>query len=184
MSESEVSRGELRRAIREELQAIDPSLRVLAENVLGEVSRIDLLAIDGARRPVLILIAGENEDLACVSRGLALRAWVRARVGDWIQLAPDLEFCAEAGVRTIVVCRAFDPETRSAAENLGPAIVELATWHQLRNGSAARLVLQGIPLGRTTGESLAQDRTVPAPFRSGLTDEDLDLSPSERSEFE
>ena len=173
--------GQLRQSVRAALGSLAPSLHVLAEDLLGERTKIDLVGVEPGGRAVLVLVGQAGEDAALVTRALAQRAWVEARVGDWLKLAPGLEFRVPASVRAILLCPAFDPETVAAATSLGPEVIELATYRQLPNGGQSSLLLERV----TRPESPLDASATPghAPFRSGLTESDLNLTPEEVSEF-
>ena len=112
-----------RRALRRALERLDPSLKIVAEDVLALESRIDLVAVDGQRRIVAILLAEVGEDGPALTRALAHREWLIQRLPDWLQIAPSLGADISAGVRALVVAPAFLPETllgrRRAAPWLG-----------------------------------------------------------------
>ena len=172
---------QLRHSVRAALGSLAPSLHVLAEDLLGERTRIDLVGVEPGGRAVLVLVGQAGEDAALVTRALAQRAWVEAHVGDWLKLAPGLEFRVPASVRAILLCPAFDPETVTAATSLGPEVIELATYHHLPNGGRSSLLLERV----TQTETVLDASATPghAPFRSGLTESDLNLTPEEVREF-
>ncbi len=175
-------RPELLRRLRARLGNVDPGLRYVAENLLGAEARIDLLAIDARGNPVLLLVGEAGEDLALVGRALAQRAWVEARLGDWLQLAPDLGLAAGAAVRVVLLCPAFRPETLAAARALGAEAPELTTYRCLRNGAELGLLLE--PVAAEPGPPGEPASVESSRFRSGLSDAQLGLTPEERAEFE
>ena len=115
-----------RLALRGALLRLTPPLEVLAEEVLGLVSRIDLVARDPDGAVTLVLVAGAGADLARLGEGIAQRVWLAPRLADWNQLAPHLGLAAERGVRLLLVAPHFDERTRAAADALGPDLVRLA----------------------------------------------------------
>ena len=176
------------RAVLRGPHAFDPPLRVLAEDVLGADSTIDLVTVDPAGRIVLVLVADDEQGAALLTRGLAQRAWVIPRLRDWLQLGPGLEISGTAPVVVRLLCPSFSPETRAAAETLSGAI-ELFVCRPVRNGSETGVLLEPLlpgpakPIdGRPTSEPPA--RSPGSRFRSGLSEDDLALSPDEIREFE
>ena len=180
------SRPVLRRSLRSRITDLDPSLRVFAEDLMGESSNIDLLAVDRSGGLLVVLIGDEGRDLELVARALALCAWVRPRVRDWLQLAPDLGLSPDAGARALICCPSFQAETITAAGSLGPEVLELALCRWVRNSGSEGVLLEPLAApGRTRAPDPDDGPAIePAPFRSGLSDEDLNLSAEERSEFE
>jgi hypothetical protein len=119
-----------------------------------------------------------------VGRALAQRAWVGARLGDWLQLSPRLGLALDAPVRLLLVAPGFGPPSLAAARALGEAVVDLATYRCVRNGGAIEVLLERIP-GRAAGGEGASSPVRPlSSFRSGLGDADLSLTPEERSDLE
>jgi hypothetical protein len=112
-----------------------------------------------------------------VTRGLAQKAWVEPRLRDWLQLAPHLGVRPEMGVRLLLLCPGFRAESRAAASALAPDAPELILYRCLRNGASVDALLE--PLDNAPAAPAPA-----APFRTGLTDADLGISPEERREFE
>ncbi len=173
----------LRHQLRDCLDEIEPDLTILAEGVLAEVSPIDLVARDATGRAVLILIADEGEDAALLTRALAHRAWLAPRIRDWLQLAPELGLDPHTHPRCLLVGPAFGRETVSAAADLGPEVVRLALYRLHAAGSRRPLTVERISPTASSGPE-ADPTASPAAFRSGLRDEDLNLTSEERREFE
>jgi hypothetical protein len=155
-----------RLALRGALLRLTPPLETIAEDVLGLVSRIDLVTRDPDGAVTVVLVAEAGADLARLADGLAQRAWLGPRLADWNQLAPHLALSTEAGVRLLLVAARFDERTRCAAEALGPAQVRLAERLprgdldvDLRPIEAAELPPPGSPSPRRESG-----------FRSGLHD--------------
>lgn len=201
------AREPLLRGLRLRLREVVPGWRPLAEALLGAESRIDFVGLEPNGRVVIVLVGEAGEDLELVSRGLAQAEWVKARLGDWLQLAPELPLRAQAGVRAQLLCTAFRPQARAAARALGSARIGLATYRWVQNGSRLEALVEILlddentsdvdceapPIledaTATASETPEQeqggrgDEALPA-FRSNLDDDDLGLSPDELAEFE
>ncbi|MBW2424372.1 MAG: hypothetical protein JRG86_08990, partial [Deltaproteobacteria bacterium] len=142
-------RPALRRAIRQSLLTLNPSLRFLAEDVLAESSAIDLLAIGEEHELVAIRIADAGGDLALLTRGLADRAWLRPRIVDWLKLAPELGLAPDAAIRSLLLCPDFGPETRAATRGLPEGHVELIRYRCLRDRGQLAVLLDPIRVSTT-----------------------------------
>lgn len=180
-------RAALRRGLRQWLTSSSAPLRILAEDLLGERAPIDLVAADARGQVVLILVAEPGEDAAMFTCALAQIAWVQARVGDWLKLSPRLDVRPEAGARALLLCPRFSAQTVSAAASLEPHRVELVLYRPLQAGARGALWIEPLePAGN--GAIPSPHRPPPAspstPFRSGLSEEDLDLTLEERREFD
>jgi hypothetical protein len=188
------SAAELRREISQQLPQLDPGLRLVAEDVMGLASPIDLVAIGARGEVVLLLLALEGEnDAALLTRCLAQRAWLTPRVRDWAKLAPELELSTEAPVRAILLAPAFGAETRAAAASLRSGVVQLVRYVSIRAGGQRGLLLEPI-----AGESRNQGRHTPGlgnrnspemrstlpGFRSHLSDSDLGVKPGPEEPFD
>jgi hypothetical protein len=168
------------------LGALVPGSRLLAERLLGAESRIDFVTLDPTGRVVLVLVGEEGDDLELVGRGLAQRAWVEARLRDWLQLAPDLGARPEACVKVLLVCPSLRPETLAAAGQLDPEILGLAVYRCVRNGASIETLVEPVTVTPPEAEAPVNEPeplSVPS-FRTGLTDSDLGLSSEERNELE
>ena len=134
----------------------------------------------------LILMGEEGEDLELVGRGLAQRAWVEARLCDWLQLAPDLGLRADARVKALLECPSLRPETLAAAGQLDPEILGLAVYRCVRNGASIETLVEPVTVTPPEAEApVDEPEPLPVPsFRTGLSDSDLGLSSEERSELE
>jgi hypothetical protein len=167
-----------------------PGLRVLAEGLTGADAPIDFVALEPGGNVVLILVGDRGQDLELVGRGLAQRTWVAARLGDWIQLAPNLGLRPDSEVRVLLLCPVFTPETRTAVEAIGPDVMALAIFRCVEDGSGFEVLVEHLAADETAaGETAPRlipraSPTEPEPFRTGLTDADLGLTPEERREFE
>jgi hypothetical protein len=174
-----------RRALRRALGAGRTPLRIVAEQVLGAETRIDLVAIgpDGETRPVVI--AQPGRELEAIARGLAQRAFVEARLPDWLQLAPDLGARPEAGVRALVLATAFGAEALAAAAAIPQGRLELAVCRFERTGPELRASIQPIGAAESAPAPPAGSPEPPAsPFRTGLSDADLGVSVEEQTALE
>jgi hypothetical protein len=177
-------RDELRRAVRARLPDLGLNLRVIAEDLLGADGAIDLVTLDPDGGIVLVLLGDEDADLELMGRALAERAWVEPRLRDWRQLAPRLGVSADAPVRLLLVAPAFGPSALAAAQALGQAVAELATYRCVRNGGGTEVLLERLR-GRATHSDRRSGPVRPlSTFRSGLGDADLSLTPEERSDLE
>ena len=135
----------LRRALRHALRQRAPELRVVAEDVLAEVSTMDLLAVGDQGELVSIRIAPDERDGAdsrLLTSGLADLTWLRPRAVDLIKLAPGLGLEPDAEPRAILVARHFGTEVVAAAENLPGRVVELLRWRGLRQQGQLVLLLE------------------------------------------
>ncbi|MDH3519417.1 MAG: hypothetical protein OEM49_03095 [Myxococcales bacterium] len=179
-------RSEGLRLLRSRIADVVPGWQALAEDVLGADARIDLVGSEPNGGTVLVLVGEAGQDLELIGRGLAQHAWVTPRVADWLQLAPDLPLRAEAGVRVVLLCPAFRPEAVAALGAMQqPCPLLLGTLRFLRNAAGVEPLIE--PLERVAAPTETQDvrRLVAiAPFRTGLTDDDLALSSEEHAEFE
>jgi hypothetical protein len=196
-------RGQLLGQLGARLGDLDPSLRVVARDLLAAETSIDFVAVDSGGRVVLVLVGEPRGDLALVARGLAQRAWVEPRLGDWLQLAPNLGIRPEAGVRVVLLSADYGPDSRAAAGAAGATALELATYRCVRNGAWAGALVEWLG---TQPEATLRPTALPIPspspprsepaaspgaasppsavFRTGLSEEDLGLSTTERADFE
>jgi hypothetical protein len=181
----------LLRELRARVGELVPGGRVLAEELLGLDSRIDLVLAEPSGRAAIVLVGGDSEGLTLVGRAVAQRAWVEARLPDWLQLAPGLGLRPEAGVRALLLCPGFCAETRAAARALGADALALISWRYIRDGARTALLLQPEEgLERAAGPPRApaaspRRAASNAPvFRTGLSDADLGLTREELDELE
>jgi hypothetical protein len=167
-------RPEVRLALRDALPQAGRPLRILAEDVTGLERRLDLVAADGAGRAVLVLVAGSaSESLELVAAGLAERAWLEPRLGDWRQLAPELDLRPGLGIELLLVAPEFPPAARAAAQAADPHGIALASARFAARGPSGRpeILLESLgdaepPVAETHGRL----RSV---FRTGLRENDL-----------
>lgn len=160
------------------------SLRVIAEDILGADGAIDLVALDPQGGVVLVLVAEDGTDLELMGHALAQRAWVEPRLRDWLQLAPRLGLAADAPVRLLLIAPGFGGSALAAAQALGPAIVDLASYRCVRNGGAMQVLLERIRGRAAAAERAGASQRPLSSFRSGLGDADLSLTAEERSDLE
>ena len=159
--------GDLRRRLAE----LAPSLRPVAEDVLTDASRIDVVALDDEGSAVAVFDA-EGDDLATFTRALAATAWLEEHLPDWCQIAPDLGIDASAPVRALLVASAFEPETRAAARLVGSqpiVLLEAGAPKRQRPNPAT-------PPDRPRSTTSPREARAGSPrhlFRTGLTDADL-----------
>jgi hypothetical protein len=165
-----------------------PGVRLLAEGLLGAGAPIDFVALEPIGRVVLILVGAPGEDLELVGRGLAQRAWVAARLGDWIQLAPNLGIQPDAEVRVLLLCPAFGPESQAAVQAVGREVMAPLIYRCIENGAGFEVLVEHViadePATDAPAPAAGRATSAVAPFRSGLTDADLGLTPDEQREFE
>ena len=163
----------------------EPGWQPLAQDLLGADAVIDLLGSEPSGRAVIVQVGGAGEDLELIGRALAQRAWVAPRIRDWLQLAPELPLLPEAGVIAVLLCPGFRPEAIAATRALDPATLVLGTYRVFRDGSRLEPLIE--PAGAAADlerPPVAISPATPAPFRTGLTDADLDLTGDEHAEFE
>ena len=158
-----------RLALRGALLRLTPPLETIAEDVLGVVSRIDLVTRDPDGAVTVVLVARAGEDLARLGEGVAQRAWLGPRLADWNQLAPHLALAAERGTRRLLVAPRFDDRTRAAVEALGPDGVRLAELIPRGDLDVELRVIEfDRPVETTQPPAPSQHRE--SGFRSGLRD--------------
>jgi hypothetical protein len=181
-----LSRADLRRRLRARLAELGPPLRLLAEEIRGDDEAvIDWVAAEPDGRVVVVLLDLEAGDPMLLAEGLTQRAWVMARLPDWLKLAPGLGVRAELRPALLLLAPRFSRKTRIAAREADPAGIWLGRIGWAGRGPASEPEIdlvrppREIPLAQQ--ESAA---TLPAAgFRTGLTDEDLGLTPAERASF-
>ncbi len=180
------ARSQLIEQLRPRLGEVVPTFHLVAEGLLAANTRIDFVGVEPSGRVVLILVGNQGEDLELVGRALAQRVWVESRIRDWIQLAPDLGIRPGAGVRVLLLCPSFCSDTEAAVATLGAAAVDLARFRCLRNGTGLEILLEPPrPVAPPAHSPTPAPQTSVRPaFRTGLSDEDLGLTPEEQREFE
>jgi hypothetical protein len=160
-----------------------PALRVIAEEVLGADAIIDWVALEPGGRAIVVLVGDAGQDLELVTRALAQRAWLAPRLRDWLQLAPRIGLRPEAGVRALALCAEFRSEALAAARSLGPEVLSLATYRCVRDGSGVSVLLE-VESSAPAAPNGSGPVPAPEPFRTGLSELDLGLTPEESREFE
>jgi len=171
-----------RRLLRGALGEWIPGWQPLAENMLGADARIDLLGRDAAGRAVIALLDLEPDgDMALVAWGLAQCAWVDARLPDWAQLAPDAGFASAAGARALLLAPRFRSAALAAAA-VHPDLQLLELRLSDDGRSEPRLWLESVDGAVPAGSTRRSNGG--GGFRSGLSAEDLDLTPDEIAELQ
>ena len=167
--------------LRRRLSELVPSLRPIAEDVLTDASRIDVVALDDEGSTVAVFDA-EGDDLATFTRALAATAWLEEHLPDWCQIAPELGIDASAPVRALLVANAFETETRAAARLVGSqpvVLLEAGAPSRPRRDSATPLARPGSARRLSAPTPSQREPAAPRsrhPFRTGLTDSDLGVS--------
>ena len=180
-------REDLVDALRDRLGHAVPGSRIVAEGLLGAEARVDFVGIEPGGRVVLVLVGDHDEDLALVGRGLAQRAWVAARLDDWVQLAPHLELRSDSSVRVVLLCPGYSPEARAAIDSLGPEAMAGVVYRCVQNGTGVEVLLEHLALPEAPATLPRKDAggALSEPtFRTGLSDADLGLTAEELREFE
>jgi hypothetical protein len=177
-------RAELHERVRARMAEFGGALRVIAEDLLGADTTIDWIAVDVEGQVAVVLLGQAGRELELIATGVAQRAWVSARLKDWLQLAPNLGLKPEAKVRLLLIGAAFDGTARQAAAALGET-VELWTYRCVRNGAGADVLLERASGPASSGPRSRSPGAPPtSAFRSNLSDPQLGLSAAERAEFE
>jgi hypothetical protein len=160
--------------------------RPIAEGVLGAESRMDFVGVDPEGRAAVALVGGPGADLELLARGLAQRAWLRSRLPDWLQLAPDLGARPEADVAIVLLCPAFRTEAVSAAREAGGVV--LARYRFVWDAGASRALLELLDepeWGESPRTAVGPTSSLePSPFRTGLTEADFALGGDEKADLE
>jgi hypothetical protein len=178
-------KSQLIEGLRARLDEVVPSLQLIAEGVLGADSNIDFVGVEPTGRAVLILVGEDGDDLELIGRAIAQRAWVEPRIRDWVQLAPNLGLRPGAGTRAVLLCASFGDQTKAAAAALGSEAVSLVRYHYLQNRGNPEILIE--PIARAAPHAPTPrraDSSATAPFRTGLSHEDLGLTAEEYVEFE
>lgn len=159
------------RQLRGLLPKLADPLEIIAEQILGLESRIDIVARDRRGQVVLVFLAEPGSDLRLLADALAQRSWVEPRVADWLKLAPRLGLRPELGVRLLLLASRFDPRTSAAAHGIEGSGIELGICRPSWNGAGAEIVLETQdPPG--AGSAQPAEAFLPR-FRTGLRSEDL-----------
>jgi hypothetical protein len=183
-------RRELLAGLRPRLGHLVPGARVIAERILGADALIDFVMVDPVGRLVLVLVGEHGDDLELVGQALAQRAWVQARRGDWLQLAPSLGLRADSPVQVMLLCPAYGVASRAAVEALGRDVIAAGQYRCVQSGDGFDALVEHADFDRpeqTPAVDPAPARPAPqaaSTFRTGLTDADLGITSDERREFE
>jgi len=165
----------LRRALRSRLGSLGTPLQILAEDMLGEDdARIDWLAMEPSGRVALALLDGEGGGEALLARGLAQRAWVHARIGDWRKLAPHLQARSDLRPRLLLLAPDFSRIVRLAAREADAEGVHLARVHWVSAGGSFGVEVEPIQLPPApVVEAAPESPPLASVFRSGLGERDF-----------
>ncbi len=159
--------------------------RSIARDVLAADGPIDLVLADGQGRVVLVVVRDSGDAREILADGLAHRAWVAPRIRDWVQLAPDRGLQSEVAPQLLLIAPHFDDRVRAAVRSIDSGDIDLLRFRCLANGSGVNVVLEPIWVdGRDARSPDDHSPPLSTPFRSGLSDTELGLSPAERAEFE
>lgn len=164
--------------LRETLERVAPSLRPIAQHVLADSIRIDLVALTGDGRVVAVFDA-RHDELSSFTRALGSLAWLEAHLPDWVQIAPDLGIDPTAPPRSLLLAPAFRAETRAAADRIAGApvvLLEVPTDRPAQDFEVAPLGArdpEGASRWDTPPEVGPPSREPPHPFRTHLRNRDL-----------
>jgi hypothetical protein len=166
----------LRRELRSRLGQLGVSLQILAEGLLGEDDRsIDWIALEPSGRVWIVLLDPDGDDEGLLARGLAQRAWVAARLGDWTQLAPGLAARADVRPRVLLLAPSFTRSVRVAAREADAEGIRLARYRWRMGPRGAEFQLEALELPAATPDvEPATPRRVASVFRSKLRDDDFE----------
>ncbi len=166
--------GAIRARVRARLGGFDRPLRILAEAVCGEAdATIDWVAVEPDGRACVVLVAEGESEPGLVAVGLAQRAWIERRLADWLQLAPTLGVRREVRARLLLLAGAHPPLTAAAARAADADGITLAVLPELAGGETRP------PRAEPPREPRER---LPGPgFRTGLGENDLDITPEERA---
>lgn len=161
-------RRTLRRTIRHELRRLDPSIRVVAEDLLTETTTVDLVGRGARGELVAIRIGRGGDDDRLLTGLLADRTWLTPRLVDWCKLAPELDLDPDAGVRGLLVCPDFRRETCSAATLLPEQAIGLIRYHCLpRQHGRWAVLLESVkldpPIHRPSPDTISDCDPLPDP---------------------
>lgn len=184
MAEEEKERAALRREVRSHLGQLGVPLQILAEDLAGEEDgTIDWVAVEPDGRVWVGLVDLEGDDAGLLARGLAQRAWVRARLRDWHKLAPGLPARPDLAPRLLLVAPSFSRVTQVAAREADPDGLRLVRlrWRRGRLGIEIALELPasaGSAAGSAPAGAGLRPALPPVPvasvFRSGLSARDFE----------
>jgi hypothetical protein len=90
----------------------------------------------------------------------------------------------------LLLCPAFTSQTRAAAQAIGSDAMALAVLRCVEDGSGFEVLVEHVVADESAADAVSRHpgpRAAPAepePFRTGLSEADLGLTPEERREFE
>lgn len=172
--------------LRETLERVAPSLRPIAQHVLADSIRIDLVALTGDGRVVAVFDA-RHDELSSFTRALGSLAWLEAHLPDWVQIAPDLGIDPTAPPRSLLLAPTFRAETRAAADRIADGSVLLLEAPTDRRAQDFEIAPSDGSAPKRTGmgemppEAQPPSREPPHPFRTHLRNRDLRPSGSSRA---
>lgn len=178
MEKGDGEAGALRAAVRSRLGRLGVPLQILAEDVLGEGdARIDWVAIEPGGRVWVVLVDAVAGGGSLLERGLAQRAWVEARIGDWQQLAPGLAARADLRPRLLLIAPDLSRVARVAAREADPDGTRLARFRWGPPGAngldLALEPLEPPPVASRRPPSPLASAPLASVFRSGLSERDF-----------
>ncbi|MDJ0867308.1 MAG: hypothetical protein QNK03_14455 [Myxococcota bacterium] len=177
---AEPDRERLRSELGARLGELGSPIRLLAEDVLGaDDEPIDWVGVEPDGRAALALLATGPADGDLLVAGLAQRAWLEARLPDWEKLATGLGIRSELRPRLLLVAAALPRALRVAAREADAEGIRLGRFRSASADEPLRLELVELP-------PQPRPRAPAAPpalsiFRTGLSDEDLEISAAERA---
>ena len=181
MAHDPQERAALRRELRPRLGQIGVSLQLLAENALGEEDEpIDWLATLPDGRALVGLVALAEGDGALLARGLAQRAWVRARIPDWQQLAPGLIVRPELSPILLLLAPEFPRLLRIAAREADAEGIRLVRYQWRTGRRGAELALEAAAAPPAPSREPPSAARLVSVFRSGLSQRDFEPDASSR----
>ena len=187
MPDRGVEAAALRRELRSRLGELTGPLQILAENLLGEEDcRIDWVAVEPSGRLWIVLLDADGSDETLLLRGLVQRAWVQARLGDWLQLAPSLPARTDTRPRLLLLAPGFSRGVRIAAREADEHGIRLARFGWSRSPGGERLAIEALAapahppgLAKATEPTGSPERAgsgaapVGSSFQSGLSERDF-----------
>ncbi|HSJ97956.1 MAG TPA: hypothetical protein VLC53_12825 [Myxococcota bacterium] len=175
MDSRDADAAALRRELRSRLGLLGAPLQLLGEDLLGEEdARIDWVAMEPDGRVCVVLVS-EKGDERLLALGLAQRAWVQARIGDWRQLAPWLSAGVDLRPRLLLLARDFSRIVRLAAREADSEGLRLARFRwEHANGREPELTLEALdPLPVPNPPPASASAPLASVFRSALGERDF-----------
>ena len=168
--------------LREMLERVAPSLRPIAQDVLADTIRIDLVAVADDGRVVAVFDA-RHDELSTFTRALGSLSWLEAHLPDWVQIAPDLAIDSTAPPCSLLLAPAFRAETRAAADRIAGAPVLLLAIPEAFQADEFTIRPTARPEPARTDEQQTRPPEGPPargprhPFRTQLRNRDLGADP-------